>query len=293
MNQPAPQTIRLPDGRRLAYAEYGDPAGFPLFFFHGTPGSHIDWELFDVEGTTRQLGVRLIAVDRPGIGSSDFQPGRRFLDWPADVSALAHALRIERFSVLGYSSGGAYALACAYQIPGRLVKAGLLNGDGPYDQPGLIKGAELAMIKLLSLSSTAPGLFRLALRLTGWAAVHAPGLYQAIFKALLPGPDQAIFASPAVRQALDETVLEALRCGPAGAQRDMAIMVEPWDFDPAEISMPVNLWVGLEDQSTSPAMGYYLEKVIHSSAAHFVPGEGHLSLLNHHAAEILTTLIED
>ncbi len=188
--------------------------GFPIFFFHGTPGSHVDWELFYVEDASCRLGVRLIAVDRPGMGLSDFQAGRKFLDWPVDVAALADHLALERFSVLGYSSGGAYALACALKIPDRLAKVGVLNGDGPYDQPGLVEGLEQVFVRLMGLSSTAPGLFRRVLRLVGWAAVHAPGLYQAGFRLTLPKVDRALFAWSSVRQALGDTVLEALHGRP-------------------------------------------------------------------------------
>jgi pimeloyl-ACP methyl ester carboxylesterase len=285
------QICRLPDGRGLAYASYGDPQGFPVFFFHGTPGSHIDLELFEIEDTATRLGVRLIAVDRPGIGLSDYQPGRRFLDWPDDLSALADELALERFSVLGYSSGGAYALVCAFKIPERLARVGVLNGDGPYDQPGIVEGMELLMFRLLSLSSSAPGLFRQILRLVGWTAVHAPGLYQAGFQVTLPRADQAIFARLSVRQALRATLQEALLKGPQGAQQDMALMVEQWDFRPEDISTPVCMWYGQVDQSTSPAMGRYLAKVIRGSTIQFFPEDGHLSLLYHHSQQILKALI--
>lgn len=283
-------TIVLPDGRRLAYSENGDSDGQPVFFFHGTPGSHLDWMLFDIEDSARRLGVRLIAVDRPGMGLSDFQPGRKFLDWPRDVAALADSLALERFSVLGYSSGGAYALACALRIPDRLIKVGVLNGDSPYNQPGLIKGMELVVFRLLKLSSSAPRLFCQALRLVGWFIVYAPTLYETGFRMLLPKVDQSLFARPAVRQALASTVLEALHHGPQGAQLDMALMVEPWDFRPEDISISISMWYGLVDQSTSPAMGRYLAKVIPDSVSQFFPGEGHLSLLNHHSETILSAL---
>ncbi len=291
MNEYSSNTVLLPDSRRLGYADYGKPDGFPIFFFHGTPGSHLDWELSDLDDALSRQGARLIAVDRPGIGLSDFQKGRKLLDCPGDVAALADHLALERFSVLGYSSGGAYALACAFKIPDRLAKAGVLNGDGPYDQPGLVTGLELAIFRLLSLSSTAPGLFRRLLRLAGWAAANAPGLYQAGFRMTLPKVDQALIARPSVRQALSDTLLEALRSGPQGAQLDMALMVEPWDFRLEDISMPVSMWYGLADQSTSPAMGRYLAKVIPHNSTQFFPGEGHLSLLHHHYQEILGALI--
>src|SRR5215472_6981947 len=123
------ETIRLADGRALGFAEYGDPNGAPLFFFHGLWASrltsHPDHEI------ARSLGVRLITMDRPGIGCSAPKPGRRLIDWPEDVAALADALQLQRFAILGWSGGGAYALACASRIPERLTAVGLASGGAP------------------------------------------------------------------------------------------------------------------------------------------------------------------
>jgi pimeloyl-ACP methyl ester carboxylesterase len=100
------RTIRLLDGRRLGYAEWGDPGGRPLFFFHGWPGSRIEGYLGDEAARAR--GVRLIAIDRPGMGLSDFQQHRTLVDWPDDVVQVAAALGLNRFAVLGISGGGPY-----------------------------------------------------------------------------------------------------------------------------------------------------------------------------------------
>ncbi len=108
-------TIQLPDGRKLSYAEYGDSQGVPVFFFHGFPGSRFDGEYSGQAAA--EMGIRLIAPDRPGMGHSDFQPNRRLLDWPADVGRLADTLGLDKFGVLGYSGGGPHALACAVRIP--------------------------------------------------------------------------------------------------------------------------------------------------------------------------------
>src|SRR4030042_1974723 len=128
-------SIVLWDGRHLAYAEYGDPRGKPVFLFHGIPGSRIFRPPPD--DLTAANGVRLITVDRPGYGGSDFQPGRRILEWPADVCALADVLGLERFAVCGHSAGGPYVLACAAFIPQRLTAAGVISGLGPVDAPGM------------------------------------------------------------------------------------------------------------------------------------------------------------
>ena len=90
--------IVLKDGRSLAYAEYGDPNGRPAFYFHGWPSSRIEAALGDRLG--RERGVRLISPDRPGLGLSDFQIGRKLEDWPKDVCELADSLGLDRKSVV-------------------------------------------------------------------------------------------------------------------------------------------------------------------------------------------------
>jgi len=103
--------LRLNDGRLLGYAEFGDPGGTPVMFFHGFPGSRLEGALG--HEAAERAAVRMICIDRPGMGLSTFQPGRRMLDWPADVAALADALGIGRFAVGGVSGGGPYAAVCA------------------------------------------------------------------------------------------------------------------------------------------------------------------------------------
>ncbi len=130
-------TLQLNDGRSLGYAEFGDPGGKPVFFFHGTPGSRL---FRPPDEITRKIGVRLITADRPGYGLSTFQPGRRILDWPADIAQLASHLGIHKFAVSGHSGGGPYVAACAYAIPERLTVAAVLSGAGPADSPGARRG---------------------------------------------------------------------------------------------------------------------------------------------------------
>jgi len=123
------QRIRLKDGRQLCYGKFGDPNGSPIFHFHGYPGSRLEGRL--VSKMASRCNVRLIAVDRPGMGLSDFKQKRAFLDWPDDVIELADFLQIEKFAVEGVSGGGPYALASAYKITHRLTSAGILGGTGP------------------------------------------------------------------------------------------------------------------------------------------------------------------
>lgn len=122
------QQFQLPDGRKLGYDERGALDGKPLFYLHGSPSSRVESELYVSDELLHSLGVHLIAVDRPGMGLSDFQPNRHLLDWSNDVIAFADHLNLERFSILAYSLGGPYGMACAHAIPERLTKVGIVSG---------------------------------------------------------------------------------------------------------------------------------------------------------------------
>jgi len=124
------QTIKLKDGRSLGYAEYGNPEGKPVFYFHGFPGSRLDWPFSDADDSAAQLNTRIVAVDRPGMGLSDFKRGREILDWPDDVIELADALQVDHFAVQGISGGGPYACACAFKISERLTTTAVSLWNG-------------------------------------------------------------------------------------------------------------------------------------------------------------------
>lgn len=116
----------LGDGRRPGYAQYGQADGEPLFYFHGHPGSRLEARFADQAAAAADL--RVIALDRPGYGLSDLQPGQALVGWPADVAEAADLLQIDRFSVAGASGGGPYALACAWRLPGRVTRAAVISG---------------------------------------------------------------------------------------------------------------------------------------------------------------------
>lgn len=121
-------TLQLHDGRTLGYAEYGMRDAKALFYFHGQPGSLLEARFLAEQA--KHSGIRLIGIDRPGMGLSRFKAGRRLLDWPDDVAELADSPYIDRFAVVGFSGGGPYALVCAYKIPHSLTACGIISGIG-------------------------------------------------------------------------------------------------------------------------------------------------------------------
>lgn len=124
------QTLILPDRRLLGFAEFGDPSGTPLVYFHGFPMSRL--EGWSIDRMARRRRLRVIAPDRPGFGLSTFRDQRRITDWPVDVRALASHLGLERFAILGVSGGGPYAVACASALPREMLSAvGVVAGGPP------------------------------------------------------------------------------------------------------------------------------------------------------------------
>ena len=82
----------LADGRVVGFCEYGDPSGTPLIYFHGWPSSSL--QAASTHALALKRGVRVIAIDRPGMGRSDFDPTRKLLDWPPLVAQVADKMGV-------------------------------------------------------------------------------------------------------------------------------------------------------------------------------------------------------
>lgn len=281
--------VVLPDGRRLAYAEFGAASGRPLVYLHGWPASHREAALAD--GTARGLGLRLIAVDRPGYGGSDPAPGRTLAGWPADVTALADALGLGPFLLMGVSGGGPFALACARALPQRVVRAAIVCGLGPLDAPEAVRGTSFISRLTLALPRRAPCLVGPFCRTLSWAVRHHPGRTIAQMARDLPPPDRATLGRPEVASALERSFREAFRTGTAGAVRDLALYNQPWGVDLGGIATPVHFFHGEQDTIVPAAMARDLSARIPGATLRLYPEEGHHSLAVNRAGEILEALI--
>ena len=285
----AASVLTLKDGRRLAYAEYGDPNGKPLFFFHGMPGSRVEGELTDA--VAKKLGVRVIAADRPGYGLSDFVPRRTFLDWPADVLELADALGVERFAVAGVSGGGPYVAACALKIPECLTAAGIIAGVGPFDQPDATEGMGATNRFLFGLARRFPWLVRVPMALMSFATRHMGDRMMSGMTRTMPPPDQAALARAEIMALFKRDSSEAFRRGSRGAAWETLMYARRWGFRLEDIAKEVHLWQGELDKNVPPSMGRYQAHAIPNCRATFYPGEGHISLVVDHMEEILGSLM--
>jgi len=286
------QQFKLPDGRLLGYNEYGMPDGRPMFIFHGIPSSRNEWNMWGGEVLAQKFNLHVIAPDRPGIGLSSFQPGRRLHDWVADVTALADKLGLERFAVLGYSAGGPYAAVCALKIPERLTAVGIVSGMASHNVPGLVKGTNPYSLLFDNLARDHPELSRLVLRLIKFVDHYTPSIFISLMRSklsTLPESDKAVLANTDAERFYVEIIQESMHSGPRGVQVDTALIVSPWDFCLQNIDIPVHLWYGEADVTVPPTMGRYLAATIPNCHAKFYPNEGHLSTFFNHKEDILTT----
>lgn len=287
MSAANPGRIRLPDGRSLAYADYGNRLGNPIVRCHGAPSCRLEGAL--LAQAADDLGVRVVVPDRPGMGQSDFQRARRIEHWPSDVAHLATALGLERFAVLGVSGGAPYALACAVHLPDRVTSVGLVSAVAPFDAPGTfaaLKGPARAMYQL---ARHAPWLLRgllLLMRRAAGSSSAASGRMAASF----PEADQRVLQRSEVRAHFGNVFREAMRQGTRGAARDMELIAHPWGFDLAGVRVPVLLWQGEQDGNVPAAHGRYLIDALPNCRGTVYADEAHLSLFVNRHREILSAL---
>ena len=280
--------ITLADGRSLAFCEYGVPHGKPVFYFHGWPGSRLEAGL--AEPTARRFNARLIAVDRPGFGRSDFKINRTLLDWPSDVAQLADALGVERFSVAGVSGGGPYALACARHIPSRLKAIAVVCGVGPMESDGACDGMSALARRTFYLCRKAPWLLRIVFAKTVWRLRRDAEWYLRDLAKSLPDVDKKALFGSELKDVIVQSTIEAVRAGTRGSVWEGRIYASSWPFRLEDISAEVHLWHGELDATVPPAIGRAQAQRLSNCRARFYAGEGHLSLITNRMAEFFEVL---
>jgi pimeloyl-ACP methyl ester carboxylesterase len=281
---PAPKTMRLADGRVLAWYEFGDGSGVPCLYMPGTPESGLAGGCY--AQAALDAGVRLISVDRPGYGHSDFAPGRSLRGWAADIEQLAGHLGLQRYAVAGESGGGPHAVVVSLALAASVTVTVLIGGMGPGNEPWVRKGMRPTNVIFYYLARYAPGLLRLPLlamryaldrpRLTAWLESQAPAA------------DRRIAEDPEYH-IRHQAVPDALRAGTAAAAQELALFAKPWHVDLAELTGPIHLWHGSEDNNVPIAIAQALAASLPGAITHFVPGAGH-SVGFEHRVEVMQTI---
>ena len=241
----AETTVLTVAGRQVALVEHGDPTGRPVFLFHGTPASRLGHGFADRPG--RERGARVIVPDRAAIGRSEPLPDRTIAGYAGEVTALADALGIGRFAVVGYSAGGSYAIAVAAGAADRVRGVGLMAGAGPVDdRAGARDGMAASDLKLMDLSLRDPrGAARL-LRIEGMVSRFAPRLALRSVAGEVSAADRAALTD-GIGRATMRSFAEATRQGGGGVVADYRLYASPWGVDWSDVARPVEVFQGDAD----------------------------------------------
>ena len=239
--------------------------GLTVFWHHGTPNTgEPPAPLFPAAA---ERDIRWVSYDRPGYGGSSPNPGRDVASAAADTAAVADALGIGQFMVLGHSGGGPHALACAALLPDRVLGAVSLAGLAPFRAEGLdwFAGMSLSGVALLSAAAAGP------------AALH-DYLASSEFD-----PEQFIPADHAALAGdwawLGEVAGKAIAAGPGGMPDDELAYVAPWGFGPAQITPPVLLVHGGQDRIAPSPHSAWLARQCRRAQLWLRPDDGHISVL--------------
>jgi pimeloyl-ACP methyl ester carboxylesterase len=280
--------LGLKNGKHLAFSEYGNANGAPVFFFHGWPSSRTMAELTD--SAARELNLRIISADRPGICDSTFQPNRQLLDWPDVMRQFADHLGIERFTVLAISGGAPYAYVTGLKLPDRVRAMAIVSGAVPFadlsDHSGL-----LPLYRWMTwFYRNQPRFLRASFRL-----VRPVMLWRASARSyfrMLPRPDAEALRDNAAFEVVFGSQRRAWRgSGARGVMADAEIYGKPWGFRLEDVVVPVRLWHGSKDRAFSFRVAEETAKRLPNCVARCIDNEGHFSLPIRHMREILSDLI--
>lgn len=280
------ETVVDTSGATVGYYAYGDPEGRPVFALHGTPscGAGFEW----TDDAARARGLRVLAPDRPGVGRSAQRRDWQVADYPVMLAALADALDIDRFGVIGYSGGGPYAVACAARLGDRLTGTAVCAGMGEIGTIATIADFESTDRRLLTMAAKRPRLARALLDLAAMAATWSPKLAVRSFLKQLSPSDRdvvATFGSPADAM---RSFTQAFQEGAHGVAADYRALGRAWGIDLAEVTAPVSVWHGSADTMVPLRHSQELVARLPDATLTVWAGEGHLATVTH-IGEVLDT----
>jgi len=267
------RTLRLSDGRRLCYAEFGDSQGLPVLAIHGTPGSRFMFGLTD--GAARDRGLRIIAPDRPGYGHSDYRRNLSLMRSAEDFVALVDGLGVERLAVIGVSGGGPHAIATAAAIQERVALLALISPVGPIaecrKQIRMSRMHRLIFTKMGRSPQACASFFWSLRGMVRWV----PGVAYRALQQRVTRSDQDVLRRSEVKANLQAAIREGLRPGIKGALQDLRLFCSPWGLPLAEIDVPAVMWQGSDDTIVPPSVAYHLAAQLPNCRLDVIQEAGH------------------
>ena len=288
-----PQLWEISPNQGLAWNEYGAPDGHPVLYYHGWPSSRLQARL--THHLALERGLRIIAMDRPGMGKSTFAPGRTLDSWPALMAGFTAALGIGKFGQLAVSGGGPYALACAARMPERLTATAVLAGAVPLGKSlhGLHWGYRL--LGLMKNSVPCPvftGFFRLAEKFSRLSPARPPIRW--LLGSVSKEDRRVLLEVPEVWTLIAKSFREGIHNGGGrAAMADADVYFQPLSFNLAEIRHPIRYWHGGDDRNIRLQMVREFVGKIAGAELEIAEDLGHFSLVLRRAPAALDHLAEN
>ena len=282
-------TIAVRDGRRLGFAEFGSPHGPAIIWMHGTPGARRQIPV-EARAYADREGLRIIGIDRPGIGSSTPHVYRSILDWTDDLALVADTLGIDKMRLIGLSGGGPYALAAGAAMPQRVLGVAVMGGVAP------TQGVDAATGGIVSLAAHLAPLVTVArvpvgvaltvgIRMVKPLAGRALDLYARV----QPQGDRELLGRPEFKAMFLDDLLNGSRKQVTAPLSDLILFSRHWGFTAADVKVPVRWWHGDADHIVPHRHGEHMVRILPDATMRTIQGESHLSGLGL-TEEILTTL---
>ena len=267
------------NGRRIQFGILGarDLAKV-VFYSHGFPACRLEASI--AHGVARDLGITVVALDRPGFGGSDWYRERRIEDWADDIRLVAGHLGVDRFGILGVSGGTPTAVAAAALLPERVTQLVVVSGVAPMYAPEALSGMHWVNKALLRIGQRCEGLGRFSIGAiaTLWRTI--PGAAEIWFSSVLPKADKDIVTRPEVGVILARNIKESLRPGVRGVMTEFTLLLSDWRGLPPKVSVPTSIWHGDEDTYVPMSMAEILHKSIPQSIFQQVKGGGHFMIVD-------------
>jgi pimeloyl-ACP methyl ester carboxylesterase len=283
--------VAVGDDRQLGFAEFGDPQGRAIFWLHGTPGARRQIPA-EARVYAEENHIRLIGIDRPGIGASTPHQYDNVVAFADDLRTVADTLGIDKMAVIGLSGGGPYTLGCAAAMPDRIVAVGVLGGVAPTVGTDAISGglmslgsqvAPLLKVAGLPIRLAAAGFIRLL------KPVAEPALY--LYARVSPEGDRRLLVRPEFKAMFLDDLLNGSRKQLSAPFADVIVFAKDWGFRLDQVKIPVRWWHGDRDHIVPFAHGQHVVSKLPDAVLTTLSGESHLAGLGF-AEQILHSMIE-
>ncbi|HEX5862477.1 MAG TPA: alpha/beta hydrolase [Nocardioides sp.] len=284
-------TVAVRDNRRLSFAEYGTTRGSALIWMHGTPGARRQIPL-EARAYAEEHGLRIVGIDRPGIGSSTPHVYPDLLDWTRDLEIVLDTLGIDTLRLIGLSGGGPYVLAAGVALPDRVHGIGILGGVAPTVGEDAVDGG---LIQLAVRLAPLLGIARVPLGVALTAAIRLvrplAGPALDLYAAVQPPGDRNLLSRPEFKAMFLDDLLNGSRFQTSAPITDLILFTREWGFTASDVRVPVRWWHGEDDHIVPLAHGRHLVDRLPDATLKVIEGESHLGGLGI-TAEVLGTLME-